>query len=319
MTKKKVQEKISHSCVECGRHATSEGTLIKYFYTTFNKFYKLSKTPLCKECCIKLSMTGKSLNINKLKEVLKFVDKPFFPDLISSSIESAKKSLDLEDIPDDDIKILYGETIILAYFRIIAMPQYTQMTFKHSPVEETENNINHSENIWGSTYNAEQVMWLNSYYEQMTKTHDIKTPQHVQNVIQITKITLKLQELLDLDNISEYSKLQKTYEEIMKSSGLRPIDTKNSAESSGLKTFSQIAGEIERDGYIKPKPIKYIQDDFDRQLLFYINYIRAIEGKADLINVPDYFPKLNQPPSRMESEEIPELIEEIAKRVDMNE
>lgn len=303
--KSEVKKKVSHSCVHCHTLASSESALKTNFYTTYSDFNDYGRTILCKDCIEKLSIDNATdaLLIYRLKDVLKFIDKPFLPDILESSIKSVREKNE-NGTSDQEVLLNYGDTVLGFYMRTIAMQQYKGMKWENTPVDETDNVISHKENIWGSVYNSEQVLWLDGFYKQMRDSHKIETPQHIQSVIMISKMQLRAQEYLDTGNMSDFSKLNKELQTTLTSSGLRPIDAKDSSESSGVRTFSQIFEEVEKDGYIKPKPVTYVQDVVDRMILYILNYSRKVFGKGILSEVPIDRPIVDNEPTRIESEEI---------------
>ena len=311
---KKVQKnedkkKIKHTCVHCQFTANSENALKSHFYTAYSDFNTLGRTILCKDCMEELSMdkSTNTLMVNKLKDVLKFTDKPFFIDILDEAIKAVSDKQD-EDMTEQELLMKFSLSIFGSYMRIIAMQQYKGMTWKNTPADESENVVTHEDNIWGSVYNHEQIAWLDGFYNQMRDSHKIETPQHIQSVIMISKMQLRLQEYLDVGDTANFAKLNKEYQATLTASGLRPIDAKDSSESSGIRTFSQVFEEIEKDGYIKPKPVTYMQDIVDRMILYILNYSRKVFGKGIMSEVPSDRPVVDNEPTRMESEEMVEYI-----------
>jgi len=305
----KEKKNVKHSCIHCHTTAISESALKTNFYTTYSEFNNYGRTILCKECMERLSIDEKTntLVVHKLKDVLKFTDKPFFPDVFDAAINAVNEKQD-EDLTEQELLMKFSSAIFGSYMRIVAMQQYKGNTWENTPAEESDNAILHEDNIWGSVYNHEQVAWLNGFYQQMRDSHKIETPQHIQSVIMISKMQLRAQEYLDSGNMGDFSKLNKELQTTLTSSGLRPIDAKDSSESSGVRTFSQIFEEVEKDGYIKPKPITYAQDIVDRMIMYILNYSRKVFGKGILAEVPRDRPIVDNEPTRMEIEEMTEYI-----------
>lgn len=101
------------------------------FYLSYSPMYSLDKrTPVCKECCKKscLNENG-TASIDKLKDLLRQIDKPLYYDLISSSEESVKKENSY--ISTEEVK-LHGYDILSKYFTLIAMRQDRIKSFSDS-------------------------------------------------------------------------------------------------------------------------------------------------------------------------------------------
>lgn len=301
---------VKHTCVYCGKHTTSESRMKLDFYITQNKFCKNGRIFLCKECVVKLSTTEENaLIISKFKDVLKFIDRPFLSNIFETSIQEAKKNNSIpNDIDNEEILSKHGDSVVGIYMKNISMPQTLSLTWEHSTASEIEKITIDANDKWGLSYNEHQVEFLERFSKQMHDSHRIETPQHVQSVIMLSKMQLKLQEFLDNDDYVNFAKIHKEYQALLQSSGLRPIDAKDVGESMGIRSFSQIFEEIEKDGFIKPKPVTFMQDAVDRMIMYILNYSRKVFGKGILADAPYDRPLVDGEPTRMEIEEIEEYI-----------
>lgn len=104
------------------------------FYLSFSPMYSLDKrVPVCKDCCKSsiLNADG-TINYDKLKELLRSIDKPLYIDLIMSSEQSvAKENSYLED---EEIQY-HGKEILQKYFTLIAMRQDRAKSYSDSERE----------------------------------------------------------------------------------------------------------------------------------------------------------------------------------------
>lgn len=104
------------------------------FYLSYSPMYSLDKrVPVCKDCCKSsiLNADG-TINYDKLKELLRSIDKPLYIDLIMSSEQSvAKENSYLED---EEIQY-HGKEILQKYFTLIAMRQDRAKSYSDSERE----------------------------------------------------------------------------------------------------------------------------------------------------------------------------------------
>lgn len=184
--------------------------------------------------------------------------------------------------------------------KLNSLPQYSSLTMLNSEKfeeasDESENSSRiKSQNNWGSKYDREQVEYLNSLYKNMQEEYTIVTTQHKETLKLVCKMQLRLDELFELNDMSNFTKLNKEYLNILQSSGLRPIDKKSGSDKYGLRSFSQIYEEVEKDGFVKPKPVTYQQDIVDKTIQYILNYNRKMVGKEILSVPPDDTPKVDE-------------------------
>ena len=90
-----------------------------------------------------------------------------------------------------------------------------------------------------------------------------------------------------------FSKIHTEYQKLLTSSGLRPIDKIGGAEASGIKSFSQIFEEVEKEGFIKPASVNENQDIVDKTIQYILNYTKKLLNKQVLIDTPIDTPKVD--------------------------
>lgn len=285
MAKKKAQEE--HFCIGCNqKHRKSQ------FYVSYNKLHN-GVYPYCKKF-IKETVANDdgSINIDKLQDILRQIDAPFLIDYWHISVDS-------------------GGDIVGQYFKNLKLKQNRDLTWKNSmfaPDDDDEgancnnyNTVNNDDfNItpemlyrWGENYNKSELMYLEKFYNDMHITHTIVTPQHEKALIMICKLQLKMDQYLESDDMTGFSKTHSEYQKLLQSSGLRPIDKLGGAEASGMKSFSQVFEEIEKDGFIKPAPIKENQDIVDKTIQYIMNYTLKLLNQQTLTEPPIDTPKVD--------------------------
>lgn len=272
---------------------------------TITNFYQSSSimfdgyAPLCKTCIKEMVNYD---DINTVYGVLQALDMPFVQ-YIWDSCEDRKQEKELQG----KIYDLIGNYIR----QINSLPNYKGMGWKNSEFQEDidkrkqekvdkrnkENNINaqvtrEMYDRWGENYTKKQLIDLEKFYNDMKMTHTIVTPQHVKALIMLCKMQLKLDIFLENDDMASFSKLHEQYQKLLTSSGLRPIDKVGGDEATGMRSFSHIFEEVEKNGFIEPRQIEERQDIVDRTIMYILNYTKKIVGQQSLDEPPEDTPKV---------------------------
>lgn len=265
---------------------------INEFYTSNSVMFADGYVPICKKCIKKMMDEN---NMDSVKKTLQRIDKPFVAKVWKSA----------EDADSDTV----GN-----YFRMInSLQQYktwnwsdsdfegedTTQIYKHKfddleNVEEleTENGtIFLTKEIalkYGSGFTNREYLTMEQFYIEMENTHDISQPQTKKQLVILCKLQVKMDRALEEGDDTAFKNYNDRYEKILMSSGFRPIDKKDSIEKTGMRSFSAIFEEVERRGYVEPKPISERMDLVDVSMREFINYDRVIDGQPRLDKAPTY-------------------------------
>lgn len=264
-------------CIRC-----KKDKVITNFYSTDSDMFSDGKVPICKSC-IKKEVSED--DIDSVKKILRQIDKPFIVDAWNTAKNSTAdtfgtyikminsliqyKGLTYED-SDSDKKI--REEVVLSLDEDV-----------YEPFKPTREMIVK----WGSNFQPDEYLKLEETWNDMMVANDITTPQHKKNLAQYCKLSVLMDRALDNGQYGDYDKLKKQFDNTEKSSGFRPIDRKSGSESAGIRTFSQIFEEIERDGFIKPAPIDVEPDIVDMTILYMANYTKRLFNQELLSEPPD--------------------------------
>lgn len=136
------KQKGKKICANCKKEKK-----ITDFYISKSPLFSLDeRVPFCKECVINSSLNEDgTINEVKLNKTLKIIDRPYYKDLIESSINRFKGEHSY--VEDCDVKY-YGKEILQAYFTMIAMRQDRDKSYEDSEKDEfihQNNNIKKSE------------------------------------------------------------------------------------------------------------------------------------------------------------------------------
>lgn len=175
-------------------------------------------------------------------------------------------------------------------------------SFKALPISKNNNkksSINEVKELdreiivkWGEGYSKDEYIKLEKFYQDMFISHEISTPQHKELLKFMCILNLKMHNCLEQNDIGGFSKLHEQYQKILQSSGFRPIDKTAADGGHGIRTFSQIFAEVEKNGFIKPIPVEENQDIVDKTIMYMLNYQLKLLNMQQLIEPPLDTPKV---------------------------
>ena len=101
------------------------------FYISKNPIHSADeRVPICKECIAKSSLNEDgTINELELNKILKLIDRPYYKDLIESSIQSFLRE---HSYVEPDKAQYYGREILQKYFTLIAMRQDRAKSYEDS-------------------------------------------------------------------------------------------------------------------------------------------------------------------------------------------
>lgn len=273
-------------CISCNREIH-----VRNFYKSQSNLFEDGLVSVCKECLFKL--VDKNDLENSIKSILIKIDKPFLVDVWKATLESD------------------GDPIRMYVKNINSLKQYRDMTYRDS-VHENINEVRKSyeENLqftddsiqvtdeikikWGLGYTDYEYAYLEKFYEDMMSTHEIKTPQHKKNLIQVAKNYLDMDKLQANREWGDLEKLARIQDKLLASSGFRPIDRKGGDEATGLRSFSAVWAEVEKQGFVPPHDPEVTQDILDQTIMYLQNFTLRLLNKEMLTTPPDDTPDVEE-------------------------
>lgn len=244
---KKINKKIICSC--CGKEKDEKD--YHKSDSPFNKF--TGKVCVCKDCFY--DYVGD--DVNKLKEALRMIDKPFLYDLYKSSLEEAEKT---------------GRKAVGAYMKNIVMPQYAGWTWDDSKFEGhekskiianeniyativnneidnlSEEEIKYLKSFWGKGYSLEDLIWLQSEYEDWINRYECDSKSMETLIQEICKQKLDINKRRDKGE--KVDAQLKTLQELLGSSNLKPVQ-ETGANAIEQESFGTLIKKFEKE---KPIP-----------------------------------------------------------------
>lgn len=289
------------------------------YYLSYSPMYSIDKrTPICKECCktYALNKDG-TVNNDKLKDILRQIDKPLYYDLLSSAIASVKKE---NSYLSDEETNLHGYDILSKYFTLIAMRQDRAKSYSDSEKDgfmHTNNNRSVEEKkqiiekhtdleckeekekivykkvspdfvvtdevieLFGEGYTPSIYEKMYNKYEKLKLNYSIQTNLHQEALA--TYVRFKVQEELATakGDVAEAQKWYGAAQDAADKAKLTPKQLTQADLQGGINSFSEIFKAVEQAVDVIPilPKFKYRPNDaLDFNIWCYINYARDLQG-----------------------------------------
>ena len=274
--KKKV-EKIS--CAACAELKPPSN-----YYTSYNAIHQTGRIPYCKECLKKMIvLENGNVHIEKLKETLRLIDRPFLYSIWKSSI----------DEPGDTFGV-YIKNIGMLQYRNLGwadsrfLPELTnEINYDTSLNSERENkqNFRITDDIfdkWGYGYSNDEYMYFEKKWHKLIDNYGEKTSLHVEGLK--TYIRFRVKEEIatakgDVKDAKDWASLANSAATAAK---INVLQLSKSDISGGVDLLPQLFEAVESGVGIIPilpnlKEQPY--DDADLIIWAVINYCRRLEDK----------------------------------------
>lgn len=291
MTVRKKTPKIPKKvCTKCLEEKISKDNFYMASDDIINSDGRLS---ICKPC---LESIVDMEDVDSVVNAMRKIDRPF----LIEEYEASKT-----------YKNPFGE-----FMRRTAMPQNKGKTYMDSQFNESlekyqaknTRDINKPSEIletikyeitpdlifkWGDNYTEAEIHQLETFYRRMNDANNITTPQEIESLKLLCKLSLKQNIALDEDNHTAFKNLNTQYNKVLQDSGLRAIDKISGGESAGIRTFGQIWEEIEKDGFIVPYQYEEKQDIVDKTIMYMGNYTRKLLNIQTMSSPPEDAPQVD--------------------------
>ena len=289
---KKIKEKtIKKVCENCNREIS-----LTNFYNTNSVLSVDGKLNICKTCVKSMIDYNRMETVYK---ILQLLDIPFYYSYWRSAIESN---------PEDP----WATYIRMANSKI---NEFKKGTWKDSRFEpesinpvkynidqqiEFQNNFEVTQEMilkWGSKYDQEDYYILERFYNEMERTNTIETTQDMVYLKKLAVISLKMDKELEDGNYDEVKKLGDLFSKYMADSKFRAMDKTDANKAGGIRRFSDIYAEVEKDGFIPPweyyrKINGAKQDIVDKTIMYILNFMLKFNRIEKLTEPPIDTPKI---------------------------
>ena len=303
------KQKGKKICTRC--HETKKMT---DFYLSYSPMYSLDRrVPICKECCKNscLDVDG-SINMDKLKVLLRNIDKPLYYDMLSSAEQSVKKEnsyISLEEVE------FHGYDILTKYFTIIAAKQdraksygdsekegFTHTNSNRSKAEmqeieykyvtqqtksKSEYNLGNFEvtdeikSLFGYGYDDIEYKKMYDKYEKLKLNYSLQTNLHQEALATYVRFKEKEEDATAEGKVDEAKKWYDAAQNAAEKAKLTPKQLTQADLQGGINSFSEIFKAVEQAVDVIPilPQFKYRPNDaLDFNIWCYINYARDLQG-----------------------------------------
>lgn len=164
---------------------------------------------------------------------------------------------------------------------------------------------------WGDMYSMEELIRLETFYAEMHASYDINTASHEDYLKKIVKISLRMDQAIDVGDYESVSKLSANYDKFMKSAKFTASQGKE--EEVFIDSFSEMSRLAEEQGFIPVYHTSEPKDIVDVTLRDLNNYTRNLimkePGLATLIENAFEAIKLEEEKDRMGEDDEEDLFE----------
>lgn len=306
----------SKSCMSCPSGAEEQPS--SSFYVSYNPLHSDGRVPMCKTCmfeqCYDVNLD--EINIDKLKSVLRQIDRPW----VSSLWESATKQC-AKVYKDQPTKAEHKRSLLAYYFKNLSLPQYRALSWNegldievrqmqeqrvglaisergttslaNSPLSKETNRFYLGDadeyipseeviKLFGEGYEAAAYQLMEQKYNELKAGYTNFTPFHAESLK--SYVRLKAQE--ELATIRGEFKAAASWNEsatrAAKDAKLNPSQLSKNDLEGGMSSFSELFQAVEQAVDVIPILPKFRQrpnDIIDFNIWCYIDYARELEGK----------------------------------------
>jgi hypothetical protein len=227
---------------------------------------------------------NKNIIIEKVHDMLKLINRPFIYEIYKKSLNSK------------------NEDSIGTYIKNISMPQYKYLYWKDSIFEpehkERQEYSNKSMILkWGNHDEPQDYDILEDFYIKMKTANAIETPQEEVYLKKLAVMSLKMDKALENEEYGKFKQLGDLFSKFMADSKFRAMDKTDADLTGGVRNFSAIYAEVEKDDFIPPWDSHYAkiydakQDIVDKTIMYILNFILKLNKIKTLSEPPEDTPQ----------------------------
>ncbi len=294
-TKAKPKPKtVTKTCLACPPESAEHP--LSAFYMSRNPFHKDGKVPWCKGCILKYSLreTGE-IDIDKFKNVLRQLDKPYYKDVLQSSIKQFVK--EHPNVPAENIQY-HGKEIVGLYFKNInTLRQLSARSYGDSEADDFVYNealrntgmVGHDEAIQEVT--NEKARKMNKLKEKVYKTSNNDSFKVTDEIIQLFGEGYSKDEYRKMYNKYEKIKMNYTLQTNLHQEALatyvrfkvKEEDATARGDVDKAKKWYDAAQNAASNGKLTPKQLS--DADLQGGLNTFSDIFKAVEQAVDVIPI----------------------------------
>lgn len=321
----KIQSKIpKKTCIHCNRDLP-----LREFYVASNPLTSSDGkyVNVCKDCVKRASLTlDGELDIEGFRNILQLIDRPFVPEVIDSTINEVKNSINTKKHTND---------IIGKYMKnISSLPKYSKLTFMQSidllegrPITQkpsttsisvTERKIRGKEaedvfvsednefmvteeiiDRFGEGYTRSQYRKMQKKYDKLKQNYQLTTNLHEEALATYVRFKVKEEEATACGDVGSADKWNRAAQDAAEKAKLTPKQLTQADLQGGITTISEISKAVEEaTDIIEILPrFKYAPNDAPDFIIWcYTNFIRTLKGlpKVEYEEVYGFYDRMKE-------------------------
>jgi hypothetical protein len=291
MAVKKSKTVDSKVCGGCG----SDKKLTEYYSSYTYVTRGTERTNICKKCVWDYVEPEEknAYNLNKVKEILRMMDKPFIQNLWNTSAEESEKKE-----PALDYFKTYMKNVAMTGFRnlnwndsefeIIAKNEKDEKD-ELKEVTYTQNELKIMRKFWGD-YNVSDYTFLEEFFNEYMSKFPKETPAQINIYKSLAKIHLQAEKELAAGQIKNYKDLMDLSSKMHNDGNIKPIQSSGVDEKT-MSAYGLWIKDIEKTEpaeYFKNKPLYEDYDSFGKYLeKWFLRPIKNIFNVSNDFDVGD--------------------------------
>ena len=169
--------------------------------------------------------------------------------------------------PKPEFKVVSGSTVTTTGPSESPYP-VNDNPFEQVDIPDVGNDLTEEDKVylamkWGRLYSSSDWVYLEQKYNDFMNSFDIQGAARIDTLIQICKLSLKMNQALDTGDYDTYTKLSRAYDTLMKSAKFTEAQNKD-GDSSEFDSVGAIVAFCEKEGgFIPEYKIEASQDIID--------------------------------------------------------
>lgn len=282
MVAKRNATKVDIDKVQCG--ACAEFKSSRDFFKSYNPLHTTGVLPYCKKCVHRLChYDDMTINLEKLKEILRQFDRPFLYDLYETSLRSGKDGVGM-------------------YFKNLTLRQFRSLSWKDSVLEPRREVVNPYDDRdlkpvlgalervdltekWGFGYSDEELYSFEKKYQLLKNNYPEQTAMHTEALLTYIRYRVKEELATAHGDVGAAQKWGDLANKAATNAKINPNQLSKADLSGGLSGFGELIRAVEQAVDIIPVLPKFKakpQDKVDFTLWCYINYVRRMKNLPDV-------------------------------------
>jgi hypothetical protein len=239
------------TCSSCGkdRDATRD------YYSSHSPFHKhTGRIHVCKTCFLEYV----NEDVDKLKEALRMIDRPFSTEILKSSQEEAESNgKSLVGMVMKNLGLRQNRTLTWADSEFKGHVSHQEVNYESDLEDEVEDVVVDKEMIkmWGRGYKKSEYEYLSNFYDEYRHSYATDTPVQINLYKNIAKVHLQAEKELSDGQTKTFKELMELSSKLHNDGNIKPIQSTGANDDRGLSAYGLWIKTIEQE-----EPCEYFKD-----------------------------------------------------------